>query len=112
MSFMTDKLPHDITWWSTSAGDGYGGDQFATPVLIKGRWEDRQEKYIGQLDRREAISQAIVFVDRDVAIGDYICLGNQVAQASPAVVTGAHKIQQFRRIPDLRNVETVRRAVL
>lgn len=112
MSFMSDKLMEDITWWSVTAGDGYGGDAVASPVLIKGRWEDRQEKYIGQIDRRELISNAIIFTDRDVAVGDYLCRGDQVAQVNPTLVGGAYKIQQFRRVSDLRNVEYVRRAVL
>lgn len=109
---MSDKLPQTLTWWAASGGDGFGGDLFAAPLAIKGRWEDRTEKYIGQLDRRELISNAVVFVDRDVAVGDYLVQGDQTAQANPTLVAGAYKVQQFKRVSDIRNVETVKRAVL
>jgi hypothetical protein len=111
-NLMKNKLNTNLTLWPVTAGDGYGGDVFGTAVLIKGRWEDRAEKYIGQLDRRESISQAIVFVDRDIAVGDYLCRGDQTAQANPSTVPGALKVQQFKKIPDLRDLEYMRRAVL
>jgi hypothetical protein len=112
MTFVTDRaLDQDITWWAVSP-DGYGGDAFAAPVLIQGRWQDRQELYIGQVDRSEHISKAMVFVDRDIAVGDYLCQGDQTAHSDPTVLGGAYKSQRFDSITDLRNANTLRRATL
>lgn len=99
------------TYWPTSP-DGFGGDTFSTPVLIMVRWEDRREKYVSQLDRQEVVSKAVVFVDRDMKIGDYLCLGNYVSNPDPSSLSGAYKIQKFDLVTDLRTVSTMNRAVL
>lgn len=112
VSILKGKLPHKITWWAVTGGDGFGGDQVAAPVLIDGRWEDREEKFVGLLDRREHVSNAIVIVDRDMALGDYLCLGDQTSQVDPSLATGAYKIQVYRKISDLRNLDYVRRVIL
>jgi hypothetical protein len=111
-SILDGRLPHRVTWWRVTGPDGFGGDSFATPVLIDARWEDRQETFYGALDRRELVSKAVVFVDRDMSVGDYLCQENQSSQSNPAVVSGALKIQRFDKMPDLRSLDAVRRAVL
>jgi len=110
-SILTGRLPHKLTWWSVTGGDGFGGDAFASPVVIDGRWEDRQETFYGALDRRELISKAVVHVDRDIAVGDYLYQGES-ALASPTTLSGALKVQRFDKVPDLRSLDAVRRAVL
>ena len=112
MGILDGRLPHTLTWWRVNGNDGYGGDSIATPVVIKGRWEDRQETYYGTLDRRELISKAVVHVDRDISVGDYLYQGDQSATANPSAVVGALKVQRFDKIPDLRSLDAVRRAVL
>lgn len=112
MGILVGRLPHKLTWWRVTGGDGFGGDTFAAPVLIDGRWEDRQETFYGALDRRELVSKAVVFVDRDMAVGDYLLQGDQVGQSSPVALPGALKIQRYDKIPDLRSLDIVRRAVL
>jgi len=112
MGILTGRLPHKLTWWRVTGGDGFGGDAFAAPQLIDGRWEDRQETFYGTLDRRELISKAVVFVNQDVAVGDYLCQGNNVASANPTVLAGALKIQRYDKTPDLRSLDAVRTAVL
>lgn len=111
-SLLLGKLPHRLTWWRVTGPDGFGGDSFGTPVVIDGRWEDRQETFYGALDRRELISKAVVYVDRDMSVGDYLCQGNQSAQPNPTLVVGALKVQRYDKMPDLRNLDVVRRAVL
>lgn len=111
VSIATRGLKQIATWWSTSP-NGTGGDLFAVPVLVACRWEDRQEKYTGQVDRREHVSKAIVFVDRSVAVGDYLCLGDQTATPDPTSLVGADKIQRQQQFPDLRNAEAQFKAIL
>jgi len=113
MSLLTGKLiSQSVTWWPATAGDGFGGDVFSAPVLLSARWEDRQETFYGALDRRELVSKAVVFLEQDVAVGDYLCRGNQTTQSNPTSVAGALKIQRYDKIPDLRNLDAVRRVVL
>ena len=112
MSFLTGKLPDKATWWPVSGNDGYGGDTVSAPVLIDTRWEDRREKFFGALDKRELVSNAVVMMETDISVGDYLCKGDQTGQANPATVAGSYKVQRFDKIPDLRSLDSVRRAVL
>lgn len=112
MSILDGKLNHPATWWSITGPDGFGGDKFAQPVLIDTRWEDIQVKFVGRVDHAEKVSNAVVYVDRDMAEGDYLCLGDQTASVNPSAVVGAYKIERFDKTSDLRNVDNVRRAVL
>jgi hypothetical protein len=112
MSFLTNKLHQKATWWALIGGDGFGGDRFASPILVDCRWEDRSEVFRGQIDRREMVSNAVIYLDIDVAAGDYLCQGDQTGQANPTTVTGAFKIQLYQKKPDLRSLDYLRRAVL
>jgi hypothetical protein len=111
-AILSGRLPHTVTWWRVTGPNGFGGDSVDSPVLIEGRWEERQETFYGAIDRRELVSKAVVYVDRDMSVGDYLCLENKADQTDPTVVSGAMKIQRFDKMPDLRNLDAVRRAVL
>lgn len=104
-------LKQKATWWSVTP-DSFGGDLFGAPTLLDCRWESRSEVFIGQIDRRELVSKAVVYLNQDVAVGDYLFEGDQTVLANPSGLTGAFKVQKFDKIPDLRNLEAVRRAVL
>lgn len=104
-------LKQKATWWSV-APDSFGGDIFGTPLLLDCRWESRSEVFIGQIDRRELVSNAVVFLDRDISVGDYLFEGDQTLVADPSGLAGSFKVQRFDKIPDLRNLEAVRRAIL
>jgi hypothetical protein len=105
------KLVHTATWWATSP-DGFGGDTFVAPVKIKCRWEDRYELIAGVGATKELVSQAIVYVDRDISEGDYLCRDDQTTQSDPTTVVGAYKVQHYGVVTDLRNVQSLRRAML
>lgn len=105
VAITTRGLKQIATWWAVSP-DGTGGDLFDAPVLIACRWEDRQETYIGQIDRREHVSKSIVYIDREIAVGDYLALGDQMATADPTSLAAADKAQRQQLFPDLRNIET------
>ena len=112
MSMLTGKRNQLITWWPVTGSDGMGGDTFGTPTTMYARWQETQQKFIGPIDKQEQVSQAIVYLDetKSVAYGDYLALGNLTANASPT--HAAFKIQRLDRHPDLRNLQTVLRAVL
>lgn len=112
MSYLNGKLVHPATLWAVSGGDGFGGDTVAAPVLINTFWEERQENFYGALDRRELVSNAVVFTNQAVAVGDYLARGDHRATADPALVASAFKAQRSDLNTDLRNLESVRRVIL
>ncbi len=103
------NLNADITYWAATP-DGFGGFTFTAPVTMKGRWEGRNELF-RTLTGEEIVSEAIVFVEFDVAINGYLFDGTSVA-ADPTLVGEARLIKQFVRIPDLRDLSQDRRAFL
>lgn len=105
------KLNQVGTWWSTTP-NGYGGDNFGTPTKISMRWEDLQEVIPAAEGTKEKISNAVVFVDRDISVGDYLCQGDHTIDSDPTLVDGALKVQHYGKVTDLRNVQSLRRAML
>ena len=103
--------PQDITVWQPGVNDGFGGFTFPAPTLIKGRWEQKQELFMDPKGE-ELMSEAIVYIDTDVTIGQYIAEGDQTAIADPTTLSDAHRIKQYMKIPDLRFNSFERKAIL
>ena len=99
------------TWWAVTP-NGTGGDVFASPVLIQCRWQDRNETFVGHVDRRELVSKAVIFADRAISVGDYLAPGDETAQVDPTLVTAAEKVQRYQKFPDLRSLETLHKVIL
>ena len=106
MSFI-GHLVHDVTHWPVTGSDGYGGFTFGTPVLLAGRWEQKQELFINQ-DLEEVLSNAVVYLNTDLSIGDYVVEGDETAVADPTTLD-AKRIRGLNRITDLRNVLALRK---
>jgi len=111
MAALNRKLSGKCTWWSVTP-NGTGGDLFNSPVLCNCFWEDVQIRFASQLNSKETVSNAVIMIDRPVAVGDYLAEGDFSNQPSPSTVTGAHKIQAYEKNPDLRSLNPVYRAVL
>lgn len=111
MGILDDVLPHDVTYWAVTGDDGFGGFTFASPVLIKGRWEDRNQTSVGEAGRTQ-LSRSTVFLNQDVAEHDYLYLGDATANPIPTDVDGAFPIMEFQKISDLGNADYVRKALL
>lgn len=112
MGFGNRSLIQEITYWAPQAGgasNDFGHATLAAPVKIYGRWENR-EQLIRKPNGDEAVSVAEVWVDTDVDINGYLVLGDYTGESSP--VAAAREIQDYRTNPDLRNLETERRAFL
>jgi hypothetical protein len=107
---LSRNLKQTITHW-VATPDGFGGFAFATPVTQKGRWEDRQIQF-REPSGNELTSTAIVYLTSDVAVGDYLCLGDQTLTADPTTLAAAARIQQFNSIPDLRALQNQRKAFM
>jgi hypothetical protein len=102
----------DLTYWAPLGEDRYGRKTFSAPGIIKGRWEDKAEEFTAT-GGQSVVSKAVAAVDRDLAVGGYLALGNHLALADPELLTGvAQEIRVFQRAPDLRNVGVHRKAVM
>lgn len=109
------NLRHDVTHWRVTGSDGFGGSTFATPVLLKGRWEDKVEQFRNSLNE-EVVSHSIVYLLTDVETGDYLALGDHSDTTDPLILnssgTIARTVEQQHRSTDLRNLVALRKVFL
>lgn len=93
----------DATLWVNTGSDGYSGFTFATPKVIKVRWEERSELFITNEGEQET-SSAVVYLGQDVANGDFLALGIHDTIANPGDVAKAYRVRGFGRVTDLRSL--------
>ena len=106
MSFV-QSLKQDVTHWPVTGTDGYGGFTFGTPVLLKGRWEEKQELFINQ-DAEEALSQVICYLNTDITPGDFVALGDLTAELDPTATTG-FRVRNYGKVTDLSALQSLRK---
>lgn len=106
-------LNQQATYWGAPVLDGYGSRSFAAPVLIKCRWEDRTGLTIYK-NGEEINSRAVVYTDRDVALGGYLALGDYATTptADPQTIASAYLVQDFKAIPSVDGKTILRKAIL
>lgn len=104
-------LNQDITYWAPEAENQYGVKTHSTPILIKGRWENKTEQF-NTVGGQVIDSQAIIYPDRDLVIDGFLALGDHTGVPEPTALPTAAQIQAFEDMPDLRSCTKVRRAVL
>jgi len=110
-SIPTRYLRQNITRWTVSE-DGYGGFEFGPPQVIKGRWEQHQ-KLFTDLEGHQKVSRAEVFLAESVEVGDYLYNGYTTELDPTTICSGeCFRVQMYHEIPDLRNIMTVRQAIL
>ena len=98
------------TLWTVTGNDISGDQQYAAPVSILVRWEERKVVFTNSSGQDE-MSSAVVWLDRDVNEGDAIVLGTSTA-ADPWTVSGAREIQGFIKVPHVLRDDYERRAFL
>ena len=111
--FLKNSYKQDITYWAPTGGDdGFGKKVLASPTAILGRWEDTQIQLVNA-QGQQTISKAVIYTldSEDLQIDGYLYLGTSTA-TDPRSISGAYPIIQVGRIPDLRNLEAVKTAVL
>lgn len=107
-------MPQVGTYWPPAFNDGFGRLQFSAPVAVHCRWEDKAVKFV-TAQGQEAVSDAVVYVDRKVAIGGWLCLGDKTVtgtNADPRSVAGAREIRQVHSSPSLAGDEVLYKAIL
>ena len=114
MSIITKMRKQTAVYWAKSGLDSYGQLTYSTPVEISCRWEDTIQEFIGTNGVRQ-LSQSVVYVDRDMYVGDILKLGeldSGVDQDTPMDNSGAWEIRSFGKSPNLKNTEYLRTALL
>lgn len=109
---LTNRLNQDVTHWPVTGTDAYGGFTFGTPVLLRGRWEQKQELFITP-DIEEVLSTAICYLNTDINVGDYLAEGDLTATADPTTIHGsAYRVRNYSKVTDLRALNALRKAWL
>lgn len=114
-NYLTKNLKQTCLYWGNSVADGYGGYTFDDPIEIDCRWEDLQELFIDSTGN-EAKSLAVVFLDRDVVSGEYLMLGDlddlSSSSAEPDQESNAKQIRSFKKIPNIKGTDYLRKVWL
>ena len=111
MTIATRHLRQDVTQWPVTGSDGYGGFTYGAPVLLKGRWEDKAVLFL-TLENEEVVSNAIVYLSVDIAVGDYFGLGDLTATNDPTSLPATYRSRQYHKSTDLRALQSIRRIFL
>jgi hypothetical protein len=107
----TRGLNDQVTLWIVTGRDAYDRRTWAAPVVIKGRWEDKNET-IRNLAGDEVVSTSRVYLPQPGIIGSYLAYGDQSANADPTKVQGAREVQMTGRQRNLRALSEVNVAYL
>jgi len=112
MSIISRMRKQKAVWWQRLAADRYGAFSYAAPVEIDCRWDDANENYITP-QGEQATSQALVYIDRVMALGDRLLLGemDSTTPDNPLDVQ-SYEIKRIDTNPNFRATEFLRVAYL
>ena len=102
------NLRQTITYWAPTNRDAYGKTQFAAPVQLQARWEDKVQVIQNQRGQ-EVVSKARVYLSEGIETFGYMYLGSSNA-TDPMVLEGAQEIQLVGMVPDLRSLNQLHMA--
>lgn len=108
-----NKFSQRVTYWAPVAGDdGFGKGNLAAPIVVKARWDDKRESTV-DVHGMEIVSKAVIYTpdSTTLEVDGYAYLGVS-KEVNPRTVDGAFKIVNVGRIPDLRNLQAIRTAIL
>lgn len=100
-----------LTYWAPSAENDYGEEGFQAPVVVFGRWEERQDQVVSATGE-QMVSKAFVYSDTKMDAEGYVALGDYSGQANPLAIDGAWQIKGTTEVPSLRTNTVVRAAFL
>ena len=127
MGIINRMRKQNAIYWPPAISDdfgqaGYGG--LVELTLVSGvnsrvRWEDKAEEFL-DAEGSTQISNAIVYCPLlpgggDVKVGGCLWLGDRsdlTDEEDPTNNAEAHKIQKFNKLPNLKNTEMLRTAIL
>lgn len=95
------------TYWGTPVQGGFGEWVFATPKLLKCRWEDITELFTN-MEGEEKHSRAKVWTYQRLDFSGYIAHGDHTDVPDPTALDTSLRIQRVDEIPDLRGLHAER----
>lgn len=123
MSVITKMLRQRAVYWAPVGVDNYGKATYATPVVVRCRWEDRSEEFL-TMDGDRAMSTACVYVGQDVLLKGVLYLSllptsatdeehlAEIDQSDPFAQDGAWEIRKFSKMGNFKCTEFLREATL
>lgn len=92
----TNKLKQTAVHWATPVASGRGGFTFDDPVEITVRWQGKRVNFKTPTGE-EKISQAVVYSETALAVGEYLYEGYEIDLDSdytdPETITNAFRIE-------------------
>lgn len=101
-------------WAPTGRFDSNGQAKYRPPVELKCRWEDVAEVFLDEKGANQ-VSNAKVYVDRDVKIQGILWLGRMsdlISQMDPTKNPGYYQIRKAGKLPTLRANDFLRETYL
>ena len=114
MSLITRMRKQKAVYWPPGPADGNGQPTWGAPVELSCRWDDDAQQYLDAAGETR-VSNAYVYVDRDLALGGLLRLGLLSATlypAEPRLNDAVYEIRKLMRNPNLRATESLRTAVV
>ncbi len=114
MGIIKTMRKQTAVYWPFVSINQFGEKAVGDPVQISVRWEDKNEEFLdmgGQIQ----MSNAVVYVDRDMVNGSILMLGVIADITDPVNIKendGAWEIRKFDKLPDLKAREFLRTAYL
>jgi len=115
MSVISKVRRQKAVWWKRSTAFSRTGEPtFEAAVVIDCRWESKQEEVLLN-NGQTVVAKHVVYVDRELSVGDLLHLGAVDPVGSGWVVSagpGIYPVQQVAAIPNFKNTETLHMAYL
>lgn len=104
------NLHQPTTYWPPAGKDGFGKTQLGAPQAVLGRWEEKVE-LVSNGGGETLTTKEQVFLEIEVAVQGYLYKGTSVA-TDPREVPNSNEIIYVTRIPDLRNLQVLKVALV
>lgn len=100
MTAYTRGMTEEATYWPPGAPDGYGGFAATAGQNIMCRWEKAAKQY-REANGEIALSEAVVYVDREVAVGGRLAQGADASRADSREIRAAMTSPSFDGLLEL-----------
>jgi hypothetical protein len=115
VSIISRMLKQTAVYWPLGTVGEFGSTSFGTPVQVVCRWEETAEEFLDKEGVRQ-ISRAVVYVNRDVALGGLLKQGAltsvETAWTDPSAQAGVWRIRSFASTPNFKAREFLRKAMI
>lgn len=114
MSVITKMRKQTCVYWAPTGGYNRNNDPIlSAPVQMTCRWVDVHELFMDQ-DDKQVVSNAKVYTELDVQPQGYLKLGllDDLDSETAFENEGVFRIKKFEKLPNFKNTEYLRTAML